>query len=90
MASKIILIDTSILIEYFRKTDKSNSTLYKLYAQDYDFCVSAITESELKQKRKQIGIADLLIASTAISNKLRFATLNKKHFDRIESIEMID
>ncbi len=129
MANKVILIDTSILIEYFRRTDKSNSTLYQLYARDYDFCISAISEfevysgatknqldfwnellknidvlpfdhkavkiaveinSELKQKRKQIGIADLLIASTAISNKLRFATLNKKHFERIGSIEMVN
>lgn len=30
MADKIILIDTSILIDLFRKTDKSNATLVSL------------------------------------------------------------
>jgi predicted nucleic acid-binding protein len=45
---------------------------------------------DLKRKRKQIEIADLFIAATAISNGLRLATLNKKHFERIESLALID
>ena len=128
MADKIILADTSILIEYFRKSDKSNSTLVKLFNQDYDFCISAITEFEiytgatalqlafwndflsgievlpfdknsvkeavrintaLKVKSKQIDLADLFIAATAISNELQLATLNRKHFERIEELIII-
>ena len=37
----------------------------------------------LKRNRKQIDIADLFIASTVMVHKMPFATLNKKHFNRI-------
>jgi predicted nucleic acid-binding protein len=124
MADKIILVDTSILIDYFRKTDKQNSVLISLFDEGYDFTISVITyyeiysgttenqisfwqnllqktkvlfldeivaqvavdiNNELKRKRKQIEIADLFIAATAIANKFPFATLNKKHFDSYNS-----
>jgi tRNA(fMet)-specific endonuclease VapC len=129
MADKIVLIDTSILIDYFRKSEKSNSALVKLFKQGYDFCISAVTEYEiysgatptlfgfwedilkqtkvlafdqsvvkiavdtnnnLKRKRKQIAIADLFIASTAIAYDLPIATLNKKHFERIDELQIVD
>jgi predicted nucleic acid-binding protein len=129
MANKIILADTSVLIDYFRKTDKSNSVLISLFDQGYDFTISAITHyeiysgttntqlsfwqtllknvnvlvfdqnvaqsavdinSDLKRKRKQIETADLLIAATAIANDLPFATLNRKHFDRIDGLTIIE
>ena len=129
MAEKIVLADTSILIDYFRKTDKNKSSLIVLYRQGYDFCISAITEyeiytgatlqqipywqnflektevlsfdrkivsaavtinRELKLKRKQINIADLFIAATAISNNLPFVTLNKKHFERIDGLLLLE
>ena len=124
-----MLADTSVLIEYFRKTDKEKSTLILLFDQGYDFSISAITHYEiysgatpaqlpfwtsvlgrakvlpfdhaaaqvavdinlaLKRKRKQIGIADLFIAATAISNNLVFATLNTKHFERIDELTIIE
>ena len=47
MADKIILADTSILIDYFRKTDKANSRLIALFDQGYDFSISAITHYEI-------------------------------------------
>lgn len=129
MANKIILVDTSILIDFFRKTDKSNSVLINLVKKGYSFKISAITEFEiysgtnknqlsfwnqllekieilafdkevvkvavelnnaLKSKRKQIDIADLFIAATAINNKLPIATLNKKHFERIDNLKIIN
>lgn len=128
MARKIVLADTSILIDFFRKTDKSNSHLIALVRQDYAFCISAITEYEiytgatdsqyhywqeflrktqvlafdndivkvavevnkaLKRKRKQIDIADLFIAATAIEKNMPLATLNKKHFERIENLHIL-
>lgn len=128
MANKIILVDTSILIDFFRKTDKSNSVLIGLVKKGYTFKISAITEFEiysgankiqlpfwnkllekieilafdkdvvkvavelnnaLKLKRKQIDIADLFIAATAVNNKLPIATLNKKHFERIDNLKII-
>ncbi|HEX5153488.1 MAG TPA: type II toxin-antitoxin system VapC family toxin [Parafilimonas sp.] len=129
MADKIILADTSILIDYFRKTDKTNSVLISLFDQGYDFAISAITyyeiysgttnnqlafwknllqratvlaldervsqfavdiNNELKRKRKQIEMADLFIAATAVANKLSLTTLNKKHFERIEELVIIE
>ena len=47
MADKIILVDTSILIDLFRKTDKNNSALISLVRQGYTYCISAITEYEI-------------------------------------------
>ena len=52
--------------------------------------VAVIINNQLKQKRKQIDIADLFIAATAIFGNLPFATLNRKHFDRIERLNIIE
>lgn len=129
MADRIVLVDTSILIDLFRKTDKANSKLVALIRQGYRFSISAITEYEiysgatplqidfwntlldqihvlpfdksvvstavainnsLKKKRKQIDIADLFIAATAMSNNLPFSTLNRKHFERIDGLQIIE
>ena len=128
MADITIMIDTSILIDYYRKTDKSNSVWISLVRKGYLFAISSITKyeiysganqqqlqfwnqvleaidvlpyddsavnaaidinSKLKKKRKQIDLADLFIAATALSNDLPFATLNKKHFDRIDGLILI-
>ncbi len=129
MADEIALVDTTILIDYFRKTDKAKSKLVALFDQGYDFSISVITHYEiysgatsaqlpfwtgmlartkvlpfdqmisqaavvinaiLKRKRKQIGIADLFIAATAITNNLPLSTLNRKHFDRIDGLTLLD
>jgi len=128
MADNIILIDTSILIDYFRKSDKANSKLISLVKSGYNFQISSVTEYEifagatimqknfwlellenivvlpfdkiaasvaveinanLKLKRKQIAIADLFIAATAISNNIPIATLNLKHFERIDDLQIV-
>jgi predicted nucleic acid-binding protein len=129
MADKIVLVDTSILIDYYGKTDKEKSVWISLVRQGYSFAVSAVTKYEiyagatpnqltfwsnvfeaisvmpfddlsvetavninsaLKRKRKQIDLADLFIAATAIANDLPFVTLNRKHFDRIDTLKLID
>ena len=129
MADKIILIDTSILIDYYRKTEKSNSQWIALVRKGYKFAISAVTKYEiysgastnqlsfwdnifqaikvipfdetsaqtavdinnsLKTKRKQIDIADLFIAATAVTHELSLATLNKKHFDRIDTLTLVE
>ncbi|RIV19301.1 type II toxin-antitoxin system VapC family toxin [Fibrisoma montanum] len=128
MADKIVLADTSLLIDLFRKTDKANSVLVGLVRQGYTYSISAVTEfeiytgaalgqiqfwdtllqkiqvlpfdkdvariaveinSDLKRRRKQIAIPDLFIAATAISNHLPLATLNKKHFERVDGLLVI-
>ncbi len=129
MADKIILVDTSILIDYYRNTDKDKSVWIALLRQEYSFAISAITKyeiysgatsnqlafwdnvlqaitiipfdeasvdiaviinSELKKKRKQIDLADLFIAATAVARSLPLATLNRKHFDRIDTLKIVE
>lgn len=129
MAKKLVLLDTSILIDYYRKTDKNNAVWLSLIRQDYDFAISVITKYEiysgatskqksfwdrvfenipvipfdedcadtsvavnsaLKRKRKQIALADLLIASTALTHNLPIATLNRKHFERIMELVIVE
>ena len=128
MADKLILVDTSILIDFYRKTDKTNSVWISLVKQEYEFAISVISKqeiysgatasqmsfwdsvlqkitvipfdnntagiavdinNELKRKRKQIDIADLFISATAVLYDIPFATLNKKHFDRIDKLKVL-
>jgi predicted nucleic acid-binding protein len=129
MADKLVMVDTSILIDFYRRTDKNNSTWVSLVRQGYQFAISSVSKYEiysgatenqlsfwnsvmesvkiipldeasvdtavkinsaLKKKRKQIDIADLFIAATAITHQLTFATLNKKHFDRIDGLNIVE
>ena len=129
MADQIVLVDTSILIDFYRKTDKANSVWIALVRQGYQFSISAITKYEiysgafqsqlvfwdsifqaitvipfdesavnaavrinasLKRKRNQIALADLFIAATAVSHQTLFATLNRKHFDRIDELTIVE
>jgi tRNA(fMet)-specific endonuclease VapC len=129
MADDLVLADTSLLIDLFRKTDKTNAVLIALVRKGYNYCLSAVTEYEiysgaslgqvqfwetllqkiqvlpfdkgaarvavdinfeLKRKRLQIAIPDLFIAATAMANNLPLATLNKKHFERIVGLTIVD
>ena len=47
MADKVIMVDTSILIDFYRKTDKTNSVWIELIRQGYKFSISAITKYEI-------------------------------------------
>lgn len=48
MEKEVILLDTSILIEYFRKTDKSNSLLFTLSEKnEFKFSISSVTKFEI-------------------------------------------
>lgn len=44
---------------------------------------------QLKEISKQIDTPDLMIAASAMVNRLKLATLNPKHFSRIEGLEVI-
>lgn len=129
MDAATILLDTSILIDFFRKGDKSKSILFQLTGQ-YRFSISVITAFEikigiqtpaqqsdydtlaqnleilpidhacideaaaiykaLKPKNALIELADLLIGATAVSNTLPLATLNRKHFERIPNLTLVN
>lgn len=129
MANQVILVDTSILIDFYRKKNKEKTIWISLVRRGYGFAISVVTKYEifsgaskeqleywnkimqnisvlsldsnvvdsaveinsvLKRKRKQIDLADLFIAATAISHNLSIATLNKKHFMRIDDLQIIE
>ena len=129
MEQEVILLDTSVLIDYFRKKDKDKSYLFKISGVNKRFVVSTITQFEiytgapkdqikiwddffrtvtilpliseialiaaqvnieLRKTNKQIDLADLFIAATAIYNDFPCATLNKKHFERINDLQLVD
>lgn len=129
MENELVLLDTSILIEYYRKKDKSKTVLFHLFHAYSIFAVSAVTHFEiytgssneqidfwneffqeitvlpfnaevskeaanidaaLKKKRKQIAVPDLFIAATAIHHNIPLVTLNKKHFERVDKIQLVE
>lgn len=121
-------MDTSVLIDFFRKTKKENTFLYLLTKKYDNFAVSVITEfeiyagsnesqiefwnqffqnvqiipfdsfsnqsavsifKELKPKGQLIEIPDLFIAAKAKAHGYKVATLNLKHFERVEGLEIV-
>jgi len=128
MENRLILLDTSILIDLFRRKAKENSFFYKLADSNHEFAVSTITRFEvfvgqhqnqnefwenlfqsikildfddhcamcasniakqLKAKNQIIEIADILIGGSAVAYNMRLATLNQKHFNRIEGLHLV-
>jgi len=123
-----VLIDTSIIIDYLRKTNKEKTLFWKII-NSYECYISSITVFELysgakelshhealdtvlshliilpfdtkqakisssifqklKSKNKLIEFRDIFIASLAIAKQIPLATLNKKHFKRIDDLELI-
>lgn len=47
MENELICLDSSVLIEYFRKTDKSNSYLFQLSQNHQYFAVSVVVYFEI-------------------------------------------
>lgn len=128
MEDRRILIDTSVVIDHFRKKNKHKSLLYELAKENILF-LSAISKFEflvgaklkqirqtkeiiggfyilsfnshvadvasdiakkLRTKNKIIEFRDIFIAATAIANDMPLSTLNIKHFERIDDLELID
>ena len=126
MEDRRILIDTSVVIDHFRKKNKQRSLLYELSKENKLF-LSAISKFEflvgtklaqirqtekiiegfdilsfnsnvadvasdiakkLKAKNKIIEFRDIFIAATAIANDIPLSTLNVKHFERIDDLEL--
>ncbi len=127
MENRRVLIDTSIIIDYLRKVNKSKTLFWKLVNQ-YDCLISSVTVFELysgaksiehkkdieivlsfldivsfndahaklsaeifktlKQQNNLIEFRDIFIASCAISKKVSLATLNEKHFVRIDALNL--
>ena len=121
------MVDSSILIDYFRKADKSKTMLVGHSINYPKIFISTITEFEvitgatpaqlafwnqmlkgfivldfdskaarraalivgqLKTRRKSIDKPDLFISATAVANGLTLDTVNKKHFEGIDGLEL--
>ena len=57
---------------------------YLIEKKEYEKAIEIY--KNLKLKNKLIELPDIVIAATAVANNLKIATLNKKHFDRIEGL----
>jgi predicted nucleic acid-binding protein len=128
MGNERILIDTNILIEYFRNKRKEETILVRL-SENYDLFISVLTKYEfsigvnqyqsdlsskilnnfgvinltdseitiaveiykdLKKNNLLIPTMDILIAATSISKKMKLATLNHRHFQRIKDANVLE
>lgn len=129
MADRRVLVDTSVIIEFLRKTHKedawlwylqensvcymSSITLFELYSgakteqhrddirklrawilslffDDEISEVAGIMFRELRQANQQIEYRDLFIAATAKVYDCHVATLNIRHFARIEGLRLLN
>ncbi len=127
MEDRRILVDTSVVIDHFRKKNKSKSLLYELSKVNtlflsaiskFEFLVGTKTSQipqtvkiiegfyilsfnsnaaniasniakKLKAQNRIIEFRDIFIAATAIANDIPLSTLNVKHFERIDGLELI-
>ena len=56
MADKKLMVDTSLLIDYFRKTDKNNARLVNHFRNYKQLYISSITEFEVMNGAKQLHV----------------------------------
>jgi predicted nucleic acid-binding protein len=66
MEKAIICLDTSVLIDYYRKKDKSKSFFFELTGRYDEFAVSTITEFEVysgSDEKKDLFWDDFLAKS---------------------------
>ena len=79
----MILLDSSVLIELFRKQNKKKTLFYRLAENETDFSISSVTHYEF-------GIGDKSSENKYWNELYEMATLNRKHFDRIPDIQLVD
>ena len=95
--SNICITSVTIYELYIGATDKIKWKDVKLLTEDliqlpFDEKVSieaAKIYHQLRTDNKMIEFRDIFIAATCIVNKIPLLTLNKKHFNRIKSLELI-
>ena len=68
MADNVILVDSSILIDYYRKTNKANAVWVSLIDKGYEFAISAITKYELYSgaTQSQITFWDSILMAISV------------------------
>ena len=68
MAQEVVLLDTSVLIDYFRKTDKRRTFFVALEERQVEFRISAITVFEVYAgaTSSQLSFWDTLLNSVGV------------------------
>ena len=66
------------------------ATISRLKILPYTFEVAQLAGEIARDLGRPIDLADAAIAATAIINGFQLFTLNKKHFEGIKGLEMID
>ncbi|MFN4253575.1 MAG: type II toxin-antitoxin system VapC family toxin [Saprospiraceae bacterium] len=66
------------------------STLQSIGFGDAEAETAGSIQQKLIKTNQQIGISDLLIGATAKAHNLKVATLNRKHFARIEGLVLVE
>ncbi len=94
---KIIFISTVSLYELYigaNSKDKQNDvrlSTKKLIVLPFTYSISILASQiflQLKAKNQLIEFRDIFIGATCIKHNLPIKTLNKKHFERIEGLEI--
>lgn len=94
--NKEIFVSSITVFElYLRETnlDKINDLLVDFDILPFDENVARIASDISKSLKKSgllIEFRDIFIAATCIGNKCSLLTLNKKHFERIKGLEVLD
>lgn len=73
-------------IEFWEKLLKK-VTILPFHENSVEIAIT--TMKTLREENKIIGMADILIAATAISHSCKIATLNLKDFERIKNLNII-
>jgi len=93
---KQINIPVAVIFElYLREThiDKVDFFLSKFNPLPFEEQTAKIASSIHKQLKKQgniLDLRDLFIAATCIEHGYCLLTLNKKHFDRVQGLELME
>lgn len=90
-----ILLDTSVLIDFLRRTDKENSLLYKFSGED--LYISLITHTELyagksvwEKEETRLGLEKLLSGITVIPMSVSVSMLTGRLKSENQKLSLID
>ncbi len=96
IADSSTFISTISIFELFLR--KTNTGPIEEFVKDFSIITfdnaaarqASEIHKELKAKGKIIDMRDMLIASISIANECTLATLNKKHFENIKDLKLLE
>jgi predicted nucleic acid-binding protein len=99
LSKQYLLAVSSVVVYELLKGDKSESDIFwnsffsKVQVLDFDYPTAQEASAiyhQLKTEGKMISIEDILIAASAIKHNIQLASANKKHFENMNSLKLID